>query len=196
MFYFLTAVIGVAFASLFEWTLHRFFMHKPFFKYRYPYERHTLTHHRIFKADHTYHLQDTRDKKTIPMAWWNCLVLVSIGTIMTIPFSLYFQNWWISVILAIEFAIYYGVYERIHWCMHLPKDRKLERNGIFFRLNGHHLLHHRYHHRNFNVVLPLADLCLLTLLLRSKSLFKQPTHPVVPIVTEHFWWKRGRLKAS
>ena len=42
-----------------------------------------------------------------------------------------------------------------------------------FRLNGHHLLHHRYMNKNFNVVLPLADLCLGTLLLRSKIAFAQ-----------------------
>jgi hypothetical protein len=37
-------------------------------------------------------------------------------------------------------------------------------------------------HRNFNVVLPLADLCLGTLLLRSKVQFKQATGPSVPNV--------------
>ena len=76
----------------------------------------------------------------------------------------------------------YGIYEYMHWCMHLPRKRYLERSGIFFRLNGHHLLHHRYMHKNFNVVLPLADLCLGTLLLRSKLHFKQAEGPSVPNV--------------
>jgi len=70
----------------------------------------------------------------------------------------------------------------MHWCMHLPKRRHVERSGIFFRLNGHHLLHHRYMHKNFNVVLPLADLCLGTLLLRSKIAFPQAQGPSVPNV--------------
>ncbi len=64
--------------------------------------------------------------------------------------------------------------------MHLPKKRNIERSGIYFRLNGHHLLHHRYMHKNFNVVFPLADLCLGTLLLRSKVHFKQADGPVRP----------------
>jgi len=51
---------------------------------------------------------------------------------------------------------YYAAYEYIHWCMHLPRKRYVERSGIFFRLNGHHLLHHRYMHKNFNVVFPLG----------------------------------------
>ena len=41
--------------------------------------------------------------------------------------------------------------------MHLPKYRCVERSWIFYRLNGHHLLHHRYMHKNFNVVMPFAD---------------------------------------
>ena len=46
----------------------------------------------------------------------------------------------------------------MHWCMHLPRRRRrLERSGVFFRLNGHHLLITGMH-KNFNVVLPLADL--------------------------------------
>ena len=37
-------------------------------------------------------------------------------------------------------------------------------------------------HKNFNVVLPFADLCLGTLLLRSKVHFKQAEGPAVPNV--------------
>jgi hypothetical protein len=36
--------------------------------------------------------------------------------------------------------------------------------------------------KNFNVVLPLADLCLRTLLLRSKIAFAQAQGPFVPDV--------------
>ncbi|HEY4983684.1 MAG TPA: hypothetical protein VIJ24_01335, partial [Verrucomicrobiae bacterium] len=46
----------------------------------------------------------------------------------------------------------------------------------------HHLLHHRYMNKNFNVVLPLADSILGTLLLRSKVQFNQATGPSVPNV--------------
>ena len=55
-------------------------------------------------------------------------------------------------------------------------------NENIFRLNGHHLLHHRYMGKNFNVVLPLADLCCCTLLLRSRVAFAQAQGPSVPDV--------------
>jgi sterol desaturase/sphingolipid hydroxylase (fatty acid hydroxylase superfamily) len=64
--------------------------------------------------------------------------------------------------------------------MHLPRKRAVERSGIFFRLNGHHILHHRYMHKNFNVVFPFADFCMGTLILRSKIAFAQPKGTAVP----------------
>lgn len=177
-----TVLCAIPYASLFEWTLHRFLMHKPFFGYDYPYRSHALLHHRIFKADNTYHLIDEETKHTIPMAWWNGPVLILIsGT----PFDVagwYFGTWTIPFTAGVTIGLYYATYEYIHWCMHLPRKRNIERAGIFFRLNGHHLLHHRYMNRNFNVVLPLADLCLGTLLTRSKVSFKQATGPMIPDV--------------
>jgi hypothetical protein len=176
------AILGVIFASFFEWALHRYFMHRPILGFRYPFERHALIHHDIFKADHTYHLINEKDKETIPMAWWNGPVLVSLCVIPFTIAALIFQKWGLVAGSAISCTAYYAAYEYMHWCMHLPKKRHVERSGIYFRLNGHHLLHHRYMHKNFNVVLPLADLCLGTLILRSKVSFKQATGPSVPNV--------------
>jgi hypothetical protein len=177
------------FASLFEWTLHRYIMHRPVGKlFTYPFERHALTHHRIFKADPSYHLIHEQDKWTIPMAWWNGPVLIAVGLI---PFALaawLAGHWALLAGAALACVAYYGAYEYLHWCMHLPRKRYVERSGIFFRLNGHHLLHHRYMNRNFNVVFPLADLCLGTLLLRSKVHFKQAEGPSVPNVQPK--WKK------
>ena len=170
------------YASFFEWLLHRYIMHRPLGKFRYPFERHALIHHNIFKADHTYHLINDDDKHTIPMAWWNGPVLILAGMTPFVCFSIITGHWGFTVGGFLACVGYYGAYEYIHWCMHLPRKRNVERSGIFFRLNGHHLLHHRYMHRNFNVVLPLADLCLGTLLLRSKVQFKQATGPSVPNV--------------
>ena len=174
--------LAVVYASFFEWLLHRFVMHRPLGRFVYAFRTHTLTHHRIFKADHSYHLHDPGDAHTIPMAWWNGPVLI---VFMLLPFigagwalGSSAMTW--GALLA--FSAYYSVYETLHWCMHEPGERSVERTGLFFRLNGHHLLHHRYMRKNFNVVLPLADLCLGTLLLRSKVRFAQATGPTVPDV--------------
>jgi Fatty acid hydroxylase superfamily len=177
-----TFAVAVVFASFFEWTLHRYMMHRPFGSFDYPFRAHALVHHQIFKADHTYHLLDEKDKWTIPMAWWNGPVLVLAGTSPFLLVALLTGNWGLYCGSVLAGSAYYGAYEYLHWCMHLPKRRQVERSGIFFRLNGHHLLHHRYMGKNFNVVLPVADLCLGTLLLRSRVHFKQAEGPAVPNV--------------
>ena len=180
--------VGVVFASFFEWTLHKYVMHRPVWNFRYAFQAHAVVHHQVFKAYKTYHLHDEKDKQTIPMAWWNGLVLVAIGTI---PFALiswligqwsFTGHWGLTVGGVIAFASYYGFYEYIHWCMHLPKARRVEKPRWFRKLNGHHLLHHRYMHKNFNVVLPLTDFLLGTLILRAKTTFMQATGPSVPDV--------------
>lgn len=175
-------VLGIIYASFFEWVLHRYVMHRPVGKFDYAFQAHAIVHHHTFKADHTYHLIKDSDKKTIPMAWWNGPVLVACTQVPFLIASVILGNYWFLLGSFIAGAAYYGTYEYIHWCMHLPKKRKLEKSWIFFRLNGHHLLHHRYMHKNFNVVLPLADLLLGTLLPRSKVCFAQATGPAVPNV--------------
>ncbi|WP_411825307.1 sterol desaturase family protein [Luteolibacter sp. AS25] len=174
--------VGIVFASFFEWTLHKYVMHRPVGKFRYAFNAHAVVHHQVFKADQTYHLHDEKDKETIPMAWWNGAVLTMIGAIPFACISLLVGNWGFTVGGVLAFAAYYCFYEYIHWCMHLPKARRVEKPHWFRKLNGHHLLHHRYMHKNFNVVLPLADYLLGTLILRAKTTFMQARGPAVPDV--------------
>lgn len=180
----ITILASVVYASLAEYLLHRFMMHRPFFGFDYAFNAHAKVHHHIFKADHTYHLIDTKDKRTIPMAWWNSIVLTILFTFPTIPLS-FMLHWYISPIVYLTLWAYYGAYEYLHWCMHLPKARRVEKSWIFYRLNGHHLLHHRYQGKNYNVVLPIIDLLAGTLVLRSQIRFPQARGPSVPDVQPH-----------
>lgn len=176
------SLIALVYASFFEWLLHRFVMHRPLGPFRYPFVAHAMVHHRVFRADETYHLIHAKDAETIPMAWWNGPVLVLLGISPFVATAWVFGNWGLLCGAGLVCAGYYGAYEYMHWCMHLPKKRSVERSGIFFRLNGHHLLHHRCMGKNFNVVFPLADLLLGTLLLRSPVHFKQARGPSLPEV--------------
>ena len=173
---------GVIIASFFEWTLHRFLMHKPLGGFDYAFQAHAVVHHHTFKADHTYHLINDADKKTIPMAWWNGPVLIALCMVPGTALAYWVGSWQFALGSLAAFIAYYSAYEYIHWCMHLPKARRVEKSWVFYRLNGHHLLHHRYMHKNFNVVLPLADLCLGTLMPRSNIKFPQAKGPAVPDV--------------
>jgi hypothetical protein len=173
---------NVVFASFFEWFIHKYVMHRPVAGVRFAFQAHALVHHQVFKADDSYHLMRPEDRETIPMAWWNGPVLILIGVLPTVVCAWVTGHWALLAGAFAAFGGYYATYEYLHWCMHLPRARRVEKPWLFRRLNGHHLLHHRYMHKNFNVVLPLADLCLGTLLLRSKTRFAQATGPSVPDV--------------
>ena len=191
-----TFLTSVLYASFFEWLLHRFIMHRPFFGFTYPFDRHARVHHRIFRADATYHLQQPQDASTIPMAWWNALLLIPVASLPFCIASWLSSGWttWLTSLVTI--SAYYGAYEYLHWCMHLPKSRRLEFSWVFRKLNGHHVLHHRYMESNFNVVLPLADLCLGTLLLRSRIDFPQVRGPMVPNLQPRDGKTRGTKVAA
>ena len=83
---------GVVFGSFFEWALHRFAMHRPFFGWRYPFRAHAQVHHQKFRADKTYHLQHEQDKETIPMAWWNGPAIVAVGMVPAGLLALSYQS--------------------------------------------------------------------------------------------------------
>ncbi len=193
MIYLVIIIASLLVASVYEWAIHRYVMHKPvrfgIGTFDYPFKAHAKVHHQVFKADESYHLDSHHnhdvDKGTIPMEWWNGPALCIVATLPTIILSVIFDNWLISGTFLAVLVVYYGVYEYIHWCMHLPKNhpmRLVERLWVFRRLNAHHLLHHRYMHKNFNVVLPFADLIFGTLMIRSKRKFRQAMGPQVPIV--------------
>jgi sterol desaturase/sphingolipid hydroxylase (fatty acid hydroxylase superfamily) len=61
-------------------------------------------------------------------------------------------------------GVYYSLYEYLHFCMHVPRERRLETTAWFRWLDAHHHMHHKRHLNNLNVVLPLADLVLGTLI--------------------------------
>ncbi len=172
---------SVIYCSFFEWILHKHVMHTNLKWFSYPFRAHAKVHHGLFKSDHTYHLQETGDKKTVPMAWWNAPVmwLFHIPLIVLVQYWIGHSIFW-GVLLGL--ILYYATYEYLHWCMHIPRKRNVERSGIFFRLNGHHLLHHRYMNKNLNVVFPLADLLMGTLLPRSPITFAQARGSMVPDV--------------
>jgi hypothetical protein len=181
----LISAVNIVYASFAEWLLHRYVMHRPVGWFTYPYKAHALTHHGMFSG-YEYHLT-TQSKDKVRMAWWNGPVIVALGVIpfftITIIFHLYGWRpgaWMIFGSAVFVSAAYFATYEYLHWCMHVPKGRWFETTQMFRRLNGHHILHHRFPDKNFNVVLPLADYLLKTLVVRSPVRFAQVRGPSVP----------------
>lgn len=148
------------YASFFEWVLHRFLMHQPLWSY--PFQSHALIHHGIFRTGPDYFLSNDDDLKKVRFAWWNAPLILGLHAplIFLIQYLLH-TNILIGGMAALGF--YYFLYEYLHFCMHVPKGRWLEKTAWFCWLDAHHHMHHKRHFKNLNVVFPLADLLFGTL---------------------------------
>jgi hypothetical protein len=154
-------VVFFAYASFFEWALHKYFMHMT--TWNYPFTAHALTHHGLFRADYSYHVQREEDREKVTFAWWNAPALLLVQSPLLF-IAVYFFGWAAFWGGLVALASDYVLYEYLHWCMHVPQDRWFERTWVFRWLNAHHHMHHLYALKNLNVVLPLADWVMGTLI--------------------------------
>lgn len=150
-------VLLFLYASLFEYAFHRWLLHRPSRLLPYPYQVHALLHHQVFGGDATYQVQREEDRGLILFQWWQAplLLAVHLPAVWGLQVASGLPVFWGGMTAL---AVYYGLYEYLHWCMHNPAGRWIERAGPFRYLDTHHRLHHRFWRTNFNVVLPIWDL--------------------------------------
>jgi hypothetical protein len=164
---------------------------------------HTLIHHQLCKHDDTFHVHDEEQEEALTFQWWGGPLLIALNVLpwaaawwpmraMSLPLSFYVAS---LVTVAGTISIYYAAYEGFHYLMHRPKIAWIERSRAFRFIEQHHRIHHAHMGKNFNVVLPLADLVLGTLLL-SDPAPKQVTTPAArEIARRHSRFGR-RLRAQ
>lgn len=158
----LTAFTGFfVYSSFFEWTLHKYLMHQP--RWQYPFRAHALVHHGLFRTGKGYFLSQPHHLRKVRFAWWNAPLILILHT----PVILYLEHLLGASLLFGALAamgLYYFLYEYLHYCMHIPKARWLEKTSWFRWLDSHHHMHHMRPFNNLNVVLPLADILFGTLI--------------------------------
>jgi hypothetical protein len=162
-----SALGAIVWGSLFEWTLHRFVMHRPFLGMTYPYRTHGITHHTVFGSAKDYHLQDHATKHLVTMAWWNGPVLLLVNAPAAFAAAWIAGTWWAILPFMATLTSYYVAYEYLHWCMHVPEPRWFQGTRLFKWIDRHHRLHHLMPMRNLNVVFPIADWMFRTRIARA-----------------------------
>jgi hypothetical protein len=156
----LSACAGFAlcflYANLFEYVFHRWVLHRRSRLLLYSYRVHSLLHHQVFHGDATYHVQHEEDRDLILFRWWQgpLMLAAHAPAVWALEVISGFAVLW-GAMTAL--AAYYALYEYLHWCMHNPAGRWIERRSAFQILDAHHRLHHGLWRVNFNVVLPIAD---------------------------------------
>jgi sterol desaturase/sphingolipid hydroxylase (fatty acid hydroxylase superfamily) len=178
---FLTHLV-IAFAAAFvycsflEWVLHKHFMHSTRFM-REPFERHAVQHHGMHRSCRSF-FADLRERPQymlIGASFCPILWLLHLPVFAAVE---YFVARGAGVGVGLGTACYCLCYEIIHWSEHVPRNRWFERTRWFQFLLEHHRVHHKYARKNYNVVLPLADLLFGTLTL--ERLPPEPAEPVIP----------------
>lgn len=156
------------FANFFEWTVHRFPMHRPM-RPRIMYRNHALVHHGAF-ADGDMAIRHPRELWLIMMPWYT-IVMLLVGAAPVAVLAALLGGLPLAGIFYVGALSYFVFYETVHAMYHLPAET-LARAGVgtrprslFRRLQAHHTHHHelrRMAHANFNVTFPLADVMLGT----------------------------------
>ena len=143
-----------AYASFFEWALHKYLMHT--LTLPYSFRAHALVHHGLFRADFSYHIQPGVNRKKVTFAWWNAPLMIGLHMPLLLTLGWLF-GWSVTVGGVLAMASDYVLYEYIHYCMHVPNGRWVEKTSAFKFVNRHHYIHHRFPLQNLNVVNVLAD---------------------------------------
>ncbi len=169
------AMLGVVQASFFEWAFHRYWLHRPWLP-KDCFTTHTLIHHQLCKFDDTFHVVEEEQHEALTFAWWGGPVLIAINLVpwSALAWALWAAgiSWpylWFLAGLGGTVAIYYAGYEGFHFLMHKPSVPWVERWRYFQFLKRHHRIHHFQMDRNLNVLLPLADFVLGTLVLDAPA---------------------------
>jgi hypothetical protein len=197
----LGVLAGVFQASLFEWIYHRYWLHRPWLPPTM-FTAHTLVHHQLCKHEDTFEVTEEEQEEALTFQWWGGPVLVAINMLPWAAVALLARGsgypWWtFAGLIGGTILVYYFVYEGFHYLMHKPSYPWLERTAIFQFMKNHHRLHHSHMGKNFNVVLPLADLCLGTLV-RVDPLPARVTEPAARQVARRYskWGQRLREEAA
>jgi hypothetical protein len=161
--------VGVVHSSFFEWAFHRYWLHRPWLP-KECFTQHALIHHQLCKFDDTFHVVNEEQHEALSFQWWGGPMLVAINTGFWILVALTLRAFGVElpylafvITFAVTMALYYAGYESLHFLMHKPTVPFIERSRPFQFIKRHHRIHHVHMNRNLNVLLPLADLVLGTL---------------------------------
>lgn len=162
-------LVSVIQSSFFEWAFHRYWLHRPWMP-KDCFTTHTLIHHQLCKFEDTFHVVEEEQEEALHFQWWGGPILIAINLVpwallawglaargVELPFLAFLVSFTATNV------VYYAGYEGLHYFMHKPRVDFIERSGWFQFLKKHHRIHHVHMNRNLNVLLPLADLLLGTL---------------------------------
>ncbi|HXH75009.1 MAG TPA: sterol desaturase family protein [Bacteriovoracaceae bacterium] len=141
------------------WALHKYPLHRRKKISSYAYERHTVMHHRYFTQDFI-----TYDEDMDFFAVFFPMIVIFGFAIVAQPIFYFSFKYLFGSNLAFAFAsgtaMYFLLYEFVHWSCHLAENHPLQKIPWLSGMRKHHLIHHNpklMKDYNFCIVYPLMD---------------------------------------
>ncbi|PIP94891.1 MAG: hypothetical protein COW00_14400 [Bdellovibrio sp. CG12_big_fil_rev_8_21_14_0_65_39_13] len=146
------------------YCIHRFPLHRRMKFWTFPFDSHTVEHHRFFTSDHIT-FKNSKDYYAIFFPSF----VVAIFVFAIFPLFFYGSSFFLTIDQAHFFtsmsAGYFLLYEFVHWASHLQEDHFLMKLNWLKMMREHHRVHHnpklmgKY---NFTIVYPLMDILMGT----------------------------------
>jgi hypothetical protein len=135
-------MIGVLWGNAFEYSYHRWMLHRPESPFSKGHREHHAQLGAIAEAEHV----------TLGSSPLNVAILFLINGMFVIPVD-FLLRLWITPGIFIGWSVYLIVAEEIHWRIHMNGWLPL---GLRFA-RAYHLNHHHFPKGHYNVFLPLFD---------------------------------------
>ncbi|MGZ5054560.1 MAG: hypothetical protein ACXWAT_06405 [Methylobacter sp.] len=161
---FLWLIASYLLISLFEYFVHKHFMHQKRFSkgvYRFSsyllevFESHAVRHHVKWYRKFDYEPDAVSREENLEIL----LVDIFAMLLLTMPAwaTLMWFNLWGGIAFIGVFFIHRFFWNTIHRQMHMPEDVIFRNWSVYRYLARHHFLHHQNAAKNFNVVFPVTD---------------------------------------
>lgn len=162
---FITIPIVFLFGNVTVWVVHRYPLHRRFKFWSYPYDTHTVGHHRYFTMDSI--TFDSIDDFVAIFFPQHVIIGFALVVEPIFYFSLkYFLNESIAHAFCACSAAYFLMYEFFHLCGHLKATHPLMKIGWIRYMRRHHMIHHHTRFMrsyNFCIVYPMMDILMGTI---------------------------------
>ena len=165
-------IVSLVQASLVEWVFHKYWLHRPWAP-KDAFVAHTMIHHQLCKFDDTFHVEEEEQEEALEFQWWVGPLIIAISllpwwglaSLAHVPTALCIA---FAVPFTVVFSLYHVGFVVFHELMHKPRSSWFEKSRYFAFVKKHHRIHHYRMNRNLNVVLPIADFFLRTLVIEAE----------------------------
>lgn len=152
------------FGNFTVWFVHRYPLHRRIRPWTFPYDTHTVEHHRYFTAEAI-----TYDTHQDYIAIFFPSFVIAAFALIGQPVIFYTANYFLGAdyahVMGGGAAAYFLMYELFHWASHLPASHPAMKIPWVNYMREHHRIHHStrlMNKYNFCIVYPLMDIIMGT----------------------------------